>query len=106
MLKCWLVAKESVVVLVVKQKTAYEMRISDWSADVCSSDLQGRALRCGRDAALRHRLGRRRLGARPRGRAARDADRSRPALPHADHLAGVGGEIGRASCRARVCQYV
>src|SRR3546814_7198287 len=22
-----------------KQKTAYEMRISDWSADVCSSDL-------------------------------------------------------------------
>src|SRR3546814_9601208 len=23
----------------VKQKTAYEMRISDWSADVCSSDL-------------------------------------------------------------------
>src|SRR3546814_15689352 len=37
-----------VVVLVVcvvwffffKQKTAYEMRISDWSSDVCSSDLQ------------------------------------------------------------------
>src|SRR3546814_2244649 len=25
-----------------KQKTAYEMRISDWSSDVCSSDL----LRC------------------------------------------------------------
>src|SRR3546814_8364107 len=23
-----------------KQKTAYEMRISDWSSDVCSSDLQ------------------------------------------------------------------
>src|SRR3546814_5501226 len=32
-----------------KQKTAYEMRISDWSSDVCSSDLQ------------RHRL----LGAEP-----------------------------------------
>src|SRR3546814_6996655 len=30
-----------------KQKTAYEMRISDWSSDVCSSDLQceGTALR-------------------------------------------------------------
>src|SRR3546814_3051777 len=31
-----------VLVLVVfffKQKTAYEMRISDWSSDVCSSDL-------------------------------------------------------------------
>src|SRR3546814_1518182 len=24
-----------------KQKKAYEMRISDWSSDVCSSDLQG-----------------------------------------------------------------
>src|SRR3546814_1408576 len=24
-----------------KQKTAYEMRISDWSSDVCSSDLNG-----------------------------------------------------------------
>src|SRR3546814_6601067 len=27
-------------ILFVKQKTAYEMRISDWSSDVCSSDLQ------------------------------------------------------------------
>src|SRR3546814_2747385 len=27
-----------------KQKTAYEMRISDWSSDVCSSDLGNRAL--------------------------------------------------------------
>src|SRR3546814_10043872 len=25
-----------------KQKTAYEMRISDWSSDVCSSDLRRR----------------------------------------------------------------
>src|SRR3546814_7227917 len=25
-----------------QQKTAYDMRISDWSSDVCSSDLQGR----------------------------------------------------------------
>src|SRR3546814_3230407 len=25
-----------------KQKTAYEVRISDWSSDVCSSDLTGR----------------------------------------------------------------
>src|SRR3546814_4036583 len=28
--------------LFFKQKTAYEMRISDWSSDVCSSDLAGR----------------------------------------------------------------
>src|SRR3546814_175015 len=27
-----------------KQKTAYEMRISDWSSDVCSSDLVDRLL--------------------------------------------------------------
>src|SRR3546814_3434669 len=28
-----------VIFFFVKQKTAYEMRISDWSSDVCSSDL-------------------------------------------------------------------
>src|SRR3546814_9887722 len=30
-----------------KQKTAYEMRISDWSSDVCSSDLVARGLDLG-----------------------------------------------------------
>src|SRR3546814_6942160 len=29
----------SIYFLFFKQKTAYEMRISDWSSDVCSSDL-------------------------------------------------------------------
>src|SRR3546814_13663345 len=29
-----------VVLLFFKQKSAYEMRISDWSSDVCSSDLE------------------------------------------------------------------
>src|SRR3546814_8548229 len=28
-----------IIVFCFKQKTAYEMRISDWSSDVCSSDL-------------------------------------------------------------------
>src|SRR3546814_1830192 len=28
-----------------KQKTAYEMRISDWSSDVCSSDLRLRQIK-------------------------------------------------------------
>src|SRR3546814_14496234 len=28
-----------VIIVFFKQKTAYEMRISDWSSDVCSSDL-------------------------------------------------------------------
>src|SRR3546814_17126359 len=31
-------------VLFFKQKTAYELRISDWSSDVCSSDLRPRRL--------------------------------------------------------------
>src|SRR3546814_16253073 len=29
-----------IVFFFVKQKTSYEMRISDWSSDVCSSDLR------------------------------------------------------------------
>src|SRR3546814_1166146 len=33
-----------------KQKTAYELRISDWSSDVCSSDLP-----CRRTSTPRHR---------------------------------------------------
>src|SRR3546814_4171645 len=38
----WLMILYPVFVLFIfffKQKTAYEMRISDWSSDVCSSDL-------------------------------------------------------------------
>src|SRR3546814_16366168 len=31
------------LVFFFKQKTAYELRISDWSSDVCSSDLQSPA---------------------------------------------------------------
>src|SRR3546814_4432498 len=34
-------------VFVFKEKTAYELRISDWSSDVCSSDLSG-DVRCGK----------------------------------------------------------
>src|SRR3546814_1966159 len=35
------VSIESMYVLFLfKQKTAYELRISDWSSDVCSSDLR------------------------------------------------------------------
>src|SRR3546814_20073131 len=33
----------NVFVFFFKQKTAYEMRISDWSSDVCSSDLEPQA---------------------------------------------------------------
>src|SRR3546814_8912959 len=33
-----------VVLFFYKQKTAYELRISDWSSDVCSSDLLIRSI--------------------------------------------------------------
>src|SRR3546814_1673588 len=33
------------IIFFFKQKTAYEMRISDWSSDVCSSDLYDRSHR-------------------------------------------------------------
>src|SRR3546814_3144048 len=47
---CWAVLSSFHIVSCVfigsffffKQKTAYEMRISDWSSDVCSSDLVAR----------------------------------------------------------------
>src|SRR3546814_10527078 len=37
-------AVELLVFFFFKQKTAYELRISDWSSDVCSSDLTERYL--------------------------------------------------------------
>src|SRR3546814_2662022 len=72
-----------------KQKTAYEMRISDWSSDVCSSDLiPGYASR---------RWNRPGSFLRRNHRKCTWPDRCRSAWY---------GEIGRASCRERVCQYV
>src|SRR3546814_4770403 len=82
-----------------KQKTAYEMRISDWSSDVCSSDLGRHRRACRRaitfEAALGH-VQQERLGGRDATLDAILADRHD--LPEY--------EIGRASCRERVCQYV
>src|SRR3546814_1741985 len=68
-----------------KQKTAYEVRISDWSSDVCSSDLLARQVELVEPhPTLAQRrvplVGRHRRQARPQ-------------------------QIGRASCRERVCQY-
>src|SRR3546814_6758246 len=54
------------VLFFVKQKTAYEMRISDWSSDVCSSDLQHQVLRVGDAELAEHRpVGPHRGSARP-----------------------------------------
>src|SRR3546814_4916143 len=43
-LLCLMICCVVFIIFFFKQKTAYEMRISDWSSDVCSSDLdQGRS---------------------------------------------------------------
>src|SRR3546814_5893588 len=96
-----------VVLFFFKQKTAYEMRISDWSSDVCSSDL------------TRRTRGEAWVGGGPRpGNCTwrwrwRPWRRSSPALarraPVPADLAALGvreAEIGRASWGERVCQYV
>src|SRR3546814_5093874 len=90
-----------------KQKTAYEMRISDWSSDVCSSDLmaeiEAAAMECGMDALIE----------------VHGADELDRALKLQSRLIGVNNrdlrdfsvdfartyeKIGGASCRDRVCQ--
>src|SRR3546814_2917118 len=93
-----------------KQKTAYEMRISDWSSDVCSSDLtQGRPAQP-RGAAPRSApaLGQLRLD-RPGRRLPGQADQGqarRAAVAAVAQAPCRALEIGRASCRERVWQYV
>src|SRR3546814_3246617 len=73
-----------------KQKTAYEMRISDWSSDVCSSDLLVSV-----SEPFTFQLPQRWLTGVHR------------LVSHAKSNLGVDGrKIGRASCRERVCQYV
>src|SRR3546814_3136746 len=88
-----------------KQKTAYEMRISDWSSDVCSSDLVN--ITSGAVKAPIDILG--------LSNGARSGLTGFVAgLARQPQLAGnnvtinnlLPGEIGRASCRERVCQYV
>src|SRR3546814_5803324 len=96
-----------------KQKTAYEMRISDWSSDVCSSDLpvNGVPLKSSASGSITD--------------SASLADTFdtfltllTTQLKHQDplnpmdtneftsQLVEFTNEIGRASCRERVCQYV
>src|SRR3546814_1321677 len=101
------------LICVCTQKTSYEMRISDWSSDVCSSDLlAGEHLAAGvggflrRDAIfdggaahhLLHLLFHLVAAARHVGHV--DVDQLIGALP----LAGLelNLQIGRASCRERV----
>src|SRR3546814_7944957 len=89
-----------------KQKTAYEMRISDWSSDVCSSDLR---IVCSPDSV--NMLSEACATQVPvfvadphcaRGRIGGFLD----ALAGTGRVRALDGQIGRASCRERVCQYV
>src|SRR3546814_1829613 len=93
----------SVYFFFFKQKTAYEMRISDWSSDVCSSDLASARSSSG----LR---GGHACGAPPEGRgspaAVVEGGKGGAQLGHRHCGALWRSEIGRASCRERVCQYV
>src|SRR3546814_15089444 len=96
-----------------KQKTAYEMRISDWSSDVCSSDLLVRQHEDGR--VVGHLCYLRQDDERWQQHPGHRSHRPN----HAHHVLVQqlrvlcppvvlvrDGKIGRASCRERVCQYV
>src|SRR3546814_3019738 len=100
----------------VKQKTSYEMRISDGSSDVCSSDLEHRVLEHPLEQFARfqeaiERRQRAHFGLRD---AAQDvlgpqlAWMLQPSRAQqvAQRLDSVLVELEHASCRERVCQYV
>src|SRR3546814_16739631 len=119
--------KGLVYTLFFKQKTAYEMRISDWSSDVCSSDL-GRLARLAaapsiassrkRLATVRVRRDRCRAWANagptrqryPQCRSAHRGER-RPSLRRAApemparHPYSAPHQIGRATSRAKMVKY-
>src|SRR3546814_14864446 len=111
--------------------SAYDMRISDWSSGVCSSDLRcrGRPARAGDARILVRGMAGVAQGAAPRHRALDDIHGHQlapwrlvtgeaglhvreigVAALHAPASVGLLlqllGEIGRASCREGVCQYV
>src|SRR3546814_1432196 len=96
-----------------KQKTAYEMRISDWSSDVCSSDLfemgpvpgiTPKEIKKYNRYIADWRLGQ--LGFKPIYMIdEHPLPWLAPLLNGVEH-ANFFEQIGRASCRDRVCQYV
>src|SRR3546814_1109966 len=101
-----------IVFFFFKQTTAYEMRISDWSSDVCSSDLRGPARPPKRSKTTFH-FARQPFDFKRSGFAIKSGKwflqkcRSSALLGPSDarrHL--TTDQIGRASCRERVCQYV
>src|SRR3546814_5869004 len=95
-----------------KQKTAYEMRISDWSSDVRSSDLAAAKAESQRQQALARMadVTERYIKVFTAARLLRwSIDRYReqkqgPMLARAGAIFSGLTSIGRASCRERVCQ--
>src|SRR5262249_56915538 len=92
-------------VLFFSSRRRHTRLVSDWSSDVCSSDLSGQGL----DALLLTRFG---VPERLRGfpdlrvgrgelRAARRRELAREPGPARDRRRRRGQEIGRASCRER-----
>src|SRR3546814_1227126 len=91
-----------------KQKTAYEMRISDWSSDVCSSDLYHFQKAQAADGLI-DIWGADHAGTVKRIKAAVAAltgGKTRFDVKLVQMVRLPKNEIGRASCRERVCQYV
>src|SRR3546814_2225973 len=92
-----------------KPKTAYEMRMSDGSSDVCSSDLVAQVGGVGQVGAA---VGARRqlpqkcrfVAAAPGGIERNRFRRQRGQFTHRDSVCFVP-KIGRASCRESVCKY-
>src|SRR3546814_1540157 len=101
----WLVYDFGGMCFFFKQKTAYEMRISDWSSDVCSSDLNDIERRRLRVSSLTM------LPTFVRSFCTLIVVALLPsdvavATPNDSLAARAVIEIGRASCRESVCQYV
>src|SRR3546814_3186987 len=98
-----------------QQKTAYEMRISDWSSDVCSSDLAGDPAAADRPPFGLHGGDGNAVRRYPDLRIQR-LEMQMPGQPSVfearHHLQQPGnagrclGKIGRAPSRERVCPYV
>src|SRR3546814_1989228 len=93
-----------------KQKTAYEMRISDWSSDVCSSDLQVVADRREAEAQVirRHRIARCLDDRRHRARLGRPEALAKLALDIAEPERSEERRVGKecvSTCRSRWSPY-
>src|SRR3546814_5540649 len=100
-----------------KQKTAYEMRISDWSSDVCSSDLDFgtifymqvvSSVERGPNRFMIPTLGLENLDQATRDQKVAElyplfeADIKQNILEYGRTIKSLKDEIGRASCRERV----